>query len=618
MAELIITEGTEVRVGAKNGVIARRVSLTMVLVEFGNGEARIVPIERLKAPETSHAIQKTSDSLSSKAFEIATRRMELIAPLLKYRRIPGSEMAAVSEATGLHRTTILRMIKKHIDTKNLVAYAPPNRPGGRGKSRLSPKVEAVIQDLIKSHWLNKQNISRKDFHRQVLLVCANLDLPAPEIKTIYRRLDAIPRKLQIQKRQGYAEAQNQFRLLQGNIPGATHVLAIVQMDHTESDLILVDEQDRLPIGRAVISAAVDVLTGMCVSLCVNLRAPSTDVAGACLFRCLVPKTEWLSELGLDCEWVIWGYPDTLHLDNASEFRSRSFSTTLMELNINQVFRPVGAPRYGGHIENVMKLINKVVHSAPGTTKTSIEKRGSYKSVEKAAIAIKGLERLLINAICNEYHKTPLEDGLTPEEHLKLAIEKEYFIPGKFQALPKTREDRDLLRIRCMPMKLVTVQRYGIQIDKLRYSDAVLNTWVGEHNPKREDKKFIIRRDPADWSVIYFLDPRTDRYYPIGFQNYSNPRFGEIEYRRAVEGLEKDRREITEAAIVERIRRHNQIVDAEVSKTNRSKRERRRSEAIKHRPKDLDIAAHRSTRDPTLKSPADAEKQITDTFDTEDI
>ncbi len=618
MAEIKIEEGAEVRVGNKTGRISRRIDLTNVMVEFENGEKKIVPIQKLSSTQSTFVDPKTSDTLSIKHQEIASRRHALISRLNIYRRIPRSEMDEISRDLGLHRTTIQRMRRKFIETKSLTAFAPPNRPGGRGKSRLDPKIETIVQTLIDSRWLTRQSISAVNLYKLIVLACQEKGYRAPEIKTISRRLKSIPLALQVRKRRGSNEARDRFKRQLGSIPDANHVLAIVEIDHTKSDLIVVSEKDRLPIGRVTVTAAIDVLTGMCVALCVSPKAPSADLVGACLFRCFVPKKEWLESLGLDFEWSIWGFPDVVHSDNGSDLRSLSIFTTLTELDIRQEFRPLGTPGYGGHIENLMKRVNEVLDTVPGTTKSSITKRGDYNSVKHAAISISGLEKLLINMICNEYHKTPLNGGLSPEEHLQIAIKNEKFIPGKFQVIPASREARDTLRIRCMPMILVTVQRYGIQINKLRYSDTILNKWIGEHNPKREDKKFVVRRDPSDWSTIYFLDPRTERYFPIGFQNFSNPRFGALEYQRAIEELKRDNREITEAAIVERVRKHNQIVDEEVKKTKKAKRERRRDEAIKNRPTDLSVASKKRAQNNQPSSPATPDDQIKDTFEIEDL
>ena len=47
---------------------------------------------------------------------------------------------------------------------------------------------------------------------------------------------------------------------QGHFPGADVPLAVVQIDHTLLDIIVLDEEMRLPIGRPWLTLAIDVLT----------------------------------------------------------------------------------------------------------------------------------------------------------------------------------------------------------------------------------------------------------------------------------------------------------------------------------------------------------------------
>lgn len=48
------------------------------------------------------------------------------------------------------------------------------------------------------------------------------------------------------------------------------------------------------------------------------------------------------------------------------------------------------------------------------------------------------------------------------------------------------------------------------------------------------RSFIVRRDPRDISVIWFLDPNTDQYYPVPYRNLSHPHMTlwELRARRA--------------------------------------------------------------------------------------
>ncbi len=51
-----------------------------------------------------------------------------------------------------------------------------------------------------------------------------------------------------------------------------------------------------------------------------------------------------------------GIPRTLHLDNAAEFKSRALRSGCREYGIELMYRPVGKPHFGGHIERLNKTL----------------------------------------------------------------------------------------------------------------------------------------------------------------------------------------------------------------------------------------------------------------------
>ena len=590
MAGITIEAGTRVKVGAKAGQILYRVNSTEVMVDFDNGEKRIVAITKLKSPlDSTDRPPPLSETLNEKQHAATVKLMDALLPLARFYRIPEKLMAEKEKEVGLDRTNIRRRLNKWRETKSMFAFAPPIRPGGKGKWRLDPRTDAIITAKIESEYLTVQRISIKHLYKSIVAACNAVGAPKPNIKTVARRVAAIPGRNKVRKRSGYSEAHAIYELNKGTFPDATRILEVVQIDHTESDVILVDEVYYRPIGRATITAAIDVYTGMCVGLLVGLNKPSADVVGMCLFRCMMPKGEYLKSIGVDAVWPIWGTPYILHSDNGSDLRSHSLSESLRELDIQQRFRPVGAPRFGGHVESFMKLISDELHSLPGTTKASIEKRGNYDSEGRAVLTVRALEKILISKICVEYHNSPLNGGLTPLQHFDLAVKHENYFSDRFQRMYATYEEKEALRISLLPLKLVTVQKYGIRLNLLKYTDPILSRWVLQKNPTREDGKFIVRRDPTDYSPIYFLHPEKKRYFPIGFANPANPRISDPVYKEAYDALDKAQvGKKTEEALVAHIRLKQQIIIEETKKTRDAKRARRQAEASRTSPPDLQI------------------------------
>jgi putative transposase len=81
------------------------------------------------------------------------------------------------------------------------------------------------------------------------------------------------------------------------------------------DVIVVDEEHRRPIGRPVLTVAIDVCTRMVAGFYLSLDPPSTSSVGLCLLHAVYDKSAWLGGRGLDLDWPVAGLPRILHCDN---------------------------------------------------------------------------------------------------------------------------------------------------------------------------------------------------------------------------------------------------------------------------------------------------------------
>ena len=185
---------------------------------------------------------------------------------------------------------------------------------------------------------------------------------------------------------------------------ASRPLEIVQIDHTEVDVIVVDEQSRNTIGRPWITLAIDVATRMVTGFYLSLEPPSRASIGLCLLHAVYDKTAWLAERGIEVSWPVAGLPDTLHEDNGADFRSRTFIRACREEGIHVLFRPPKQPHYGGHIERLIGTQMGAVHLLPGTTFSHPGKRGDYSSSQAAMMTLRELERWIAWEIAGHHHQ----------------------------------------------------------------------------------------------------------------------------------------------------------------------------------------------------------------------
>jgi putative transposase len=91
------------------------------------------------------------------------------------------------------------------------------------------------------------------------------------------------------KREGRKAARDRFAAVKTEFPGADAPLAVVQIDHTLLDIIVLDEEMRLPIGRPWLTLAIDVFSRMVFGYHLSLDAPSSFAVGLCLCHGMLDK-----------------------------------------------------------------------------------------------------------------------------------------------------------------------------------------------------------------------------------------------------------------------------------------------------------------------------------------
>jgi putative transposase len=121
-------------------------------------------------------------------------------------------------------------------------------------------------------------------------------------------------------------------------------LAVMQIDHTLVDIMVVDEVLRQSMGRPWITVAFDIATRVVLGVALPLEPPSATSVGLAM-ACL-PKDQWLKERQLDIEWVPAGLPRTIHCDNGKEFHSLAWTRGCERYGISLEYRPPARPTIG--------------------------------------------------------------------------------------------------------------------------------------------------------------------------------------------------------------------------------------------------------------------------------
>lgn len=574
-------KGLDLGVGAEVAWNGRRFVITNDAVSFGEVDARDtatgrferLPVAELTEPHEDVATVGASDlaSIESHRFEEARRRQVVLEKLAALPDRSVDDVRRAAGEYGVNLSTMYRWLRLYRLDDRLTTLLPHRPNGGRGKGRLAPEVERAIETALERH-LTPQQLSASATAREVQRLCRAAGVKPPSFNTILARIDAIPEPARLRKRGHKKDASDRFEPKPGHFSDATQPLEIVQIDHTQLDIILVDEEHRLPLRRPWVTVAVDVYSRMVLGFYVSFDAPGTHGTGLCIAHAILPKERWLARYNIKAEWPCWGFPSRLHADNAREFRGETLRRACEQYGITTEFRPIKTPEYGGHIERLLGTFARRIHELPGAAPHP-RKRAEYDSETEAALTLQELEEYLIVFITSVYHQE-FHTGIncSPIARWKRAILGDDKHPGA--GLFPRPKDEERLRIDFMPIEERTIQNYGVTIDCVHYYSDVLRPYVRQK--RNGSSRFTFRRDPRDISAVYFWDPDLGHYAQVPYRNITHPPMSVWELTAIRRRLEEEGRtgidEDTIFEAYERLRRHEEAAKA-ATKAVRRKAER---------------------------------------------
>ena len=533
------------------------------------------------------AVYKDINEYSNEEFKEIQEKYCAIQPLLS-NDISRDEIEEHSKKIGVHFTTLYKWLKKYKSTGTLTGLLP--KPSGRkkGETRLDFMVEDVMQQVISNYYLTKQRPSVQSVINKINIECKNRGVTAPSKNTIRNRIYKLS-EYDILKKQGNRSiARTKFEPTPGTFE-TDYPMQLIQIDHTPVDLILVDDETREPIGRPYITVAIDIYSRMIVGYYLTLSPPSSTSVALCITNTVLPKDKTLLELDIDAEWNVWGFPETIHVDNGADFRAEALRTAGLAHGINIEFRPVGKSNFGGHVERVIGTLMKAVHEIPGTTFSSIHERQEYNSDKNSSLTFKEFERWLVTFIAKVYHKRKHEGiGMSPEQLWEKGIFGEESSVG---LLPKP-SDPVSVTIDFLPIFHRTIQKNGVNIEGLNYYDHLLRSKINMMDEgTNKKKKFIFKRDPRDIKYVWFYDDHLQEYFKINIADQNMPNMTLWEYELIKKRLHDDG--LTQINTAQIIEAHEELHKQIEESTSKTKKARRLKQRLKNKDDEMN-----STQQPT--------------------
>ncbi|HKI54822.1 MAG TPA: DDE-type integrase/transposase/recombinase, partial [Anaerolineales bacterium] len=400
----------------------------------------------------------------------------------------------------------------------LAGLAPGDKRGGKGNGRLDKAVEGIINEKIECKYLRRPGCSVSALVRLIKRACEACGLRPPSRQTVQNRVNLIPEYTVHSAQKGKYSARSKYHVSRGSFPGADVPLSVVQFDHSPLDIMIVDREYRISIGRPYLTCAIDVYSRMIYGYFLTLGSPSYESVAMCLLHGIQTKDKFLERFGIDAEdWPVHGLPACIHVDNAKEFRSKHLADFCAQYQTTLEYRPIKTPQYGAHIERLFRTNNEEIHQLDGTTFSSVHERGDYKSEDEARMTLDELEEFIVFTIL-EYH---LSEHSILNMPPKLCWDKA-FLNGLVD--PYVPLDEKKMVIDLLPFDERTIQKGGVGMFGLHYTSESLQSIRHLETKSKERRQYRIKYDTRNISRIFLLNPVTKCYETLYL---SDRRFGDI-------------------------------------------------------------------------------------------
>lgn len=446
-----------------------------------------------------------------------TRRAYVLAinGLARTRKLLDSAISHVQKSLGVetprpNASTVLRWHDRYYQCgEDIHSLAPGFARLTHRKPRYPQEVLDLLDQAIIDIYLTLERPSVEEtlnhaitaVNQENQLRPKQLQLPRPTRRLLQRVINKIPAYERCAARHGDTYAKRRYRgVLNHHITQAP--LERAEIDHTVLNVIAVDDESGLPLGRPYLTICIDSNTRCILGLYIGFEPPSYLSVARCLRHAFLPKADLVQRYPeIVHPWEAHGVMAILVVDNGQEFHSDALELACQALGIEIHYTPRKTPWLKGKVERFLGTINReVAHITPGTTFENILTREDYDSSKNAVVSLNVLKEVIHRWIVDVYHQRP-HRGLktTPAIAWKNSISVDE-IP-----LPDDPKRLDALLGRPYTR---TLTHQGIEFDSLVYNSQEMIDLRRRFGAKLE---VDIRVNDSDLGHLHLIGPDGEIY-----------------------------------------------------------------------------------------------------------
>lgn len=409
-------------------------------------------------------------------------------------------------------TSLYRWHQSFIKGKsNLNALTPKfYRRGGAGQ-RVSDEQLEIIERVVREKYLTLKRLSIREVHSSLIAEVAKENATRPECYQLrvpgYDSLRRYIRKLSAYDvdlaRYGREYARKKYRS-SSITPRASFLLERVEIDHSPLDLFVIDDQNLLVLGRPYVTWAIDCYSRQILGFYISFTAPGVEAVFSCL-KHMINKKNYVAEHYPDIqhEWLAYGIPFMLIVDNGLEFHAQDLLRATFELGINYQFCPPRTPWFKPMVERSLRtLAEQFAHLMPGTSFARWFDRYGYDPIREGIVTlpelIHALHIWIVDVYAQKYHR-----GLKTTPHTAWLRGAELSEPRLF--------DTERLNLVLSQQETRVLGHAGIELHGLRYNCdemLVLRKQIGDR------LRVQVRFNADDMGMVHVIHPMTKEAVPV--------------------------------------------------------------------------------------------------------
>jgi putative transposase len=327
-------------------------------------------------------------------------------------------------------------------------------------------------------------------------------------RAFYNRIHAIPQYDRTLAHYGKGRAEREYRTVYSH-KRVSRIMQKVEIDHTPLDIILLDDELDIALGRAYLTLLLDKYSKCIVGFYITLKEPSYLSVQTAILNTFKNKDAILERFPeIKNDWPCYGKMESLVVDNGAEFWSDSLEQACHELNIQIDYNPPGKPWLKPFIERVFgTIIRKFIGRFPGKTFSNISEKDNYDPVKDAVIHFSVFNEL--------FHKYMIDIYNQDKDARSTNIPVLSWINAVKKMKPISFTDEELLKATIILGKSdqCCLRGGGIHLHSLRYDSDELSLYRREHTTGNEPE-VIVKTDLNDISSVHVYLPKLKRYLKV--------------------------------------------------------------------------------------------------------